>query len=311
MTSRPGNRPSRFGLWTRLAATVAAAAGATVGAVLVRPAAASASDHSTTAPSPFSPTAAALAEARHLLDDFTAPPGAIRLSGAPPGAPAAAIPPMPHRVLVSAWWRSAEPASTVIAWVDEHPEQGFALYFPDAGNGPKSVPMADFAGRPSADSPLAPDLAVSAYTLADGSTVLRVDATVAYVPARPASELLPAASKLIVVPTFPMGEKQSAPELTLTDHVQISEIAQVVDGLPKAPTGFMSCPMDDGAALALDFENAQNTTLADVVVGVSGCRRVQVSISGYDEPALVDGIEAADRIQQILGTHWDLTQSPD
>lgn len=321
MTSEPGFRPSRFGLIARLVATVAVAASATVGAVLVRSTPAAANNHGTAARP--SNAAVAAAEAQHLLDDFAAPPGSDRLAREPSGVPAstvsAATMSMPYQVSKTSWWRSAQPISNLVSWLDQHPEQGLT-----SSDGPgdgdsdgsgqgdgaagASTRTLAFSGRPTAATLDGISLTVTAYALGGDSTVLRVVAAVDYVPSRPTSEVLPAASQLIVVPTFAEGSKQTAPEVTLTDPAEIARIEQVIDDLPKAPSGVFNCPFDNGAGLALDFEDAQSTTLADVVIGVMGCQRVQVSINGYNEPALSGGLQAAAQIQAILGTRWALIQ---
>lgn len=309
MTRRPGSPPSRLGLVARLAATAAVAAGATAGAVLVHWAPAHAAGQGIEAAS--STAGAAEARAQQLLDGFSAPPGASRLPGAPSNAPASANSPvtamMPYTVTKTAWWHSGQSGSALIAWIDQHPEQGLTTVYPDLQTSGVEAPSATLSGPPT---PVAPDgvtVYVTAYPLADGSTGLRVVAVVGYVPPRPTSERIPASSSLIAVPAFPLGSKESAPEVTLTDPVEIAEVENIINTLPKAPSGAF-CPFDNGAGIALDFENAQGATLADVVVGAGGCGDVQVSIAGYDEPALGGGRQAAAQIQAILGTHWDLTQ---
>lgn len=298
---------------TRLVVTVAVAAGATVGAVLVRSAPAVAHGHSTSAQSAKPSNAAvAAAAAQRLLDDFTAPPGSNRLSHKPSGVPAstisAAAMSMPYQVSKTSWWRAAQSVDDLVSWLDQHPERG--LTSADGNAETSATPRTlTFSGRPTAANLDGISLTVTAYALGDGSTVLRVVAAVDYVPSRPTSEVLPAASQLIVVPTFAVSSKQTAPEVTLTDPAEIARIEQVIDNLPKAPNGVFNCPFDNGAGLALDFEDAQNSTLADVVIGVMGCQRVQVSINGYDEPALSGGLQAAAQIQAILGTSWNLLQS--
>ena len=176
------------------------------------------------------------------------------------------------------------------------------------GDAASAAGSISFSGRPAAASLDGISLTVTAYALGRGTTVLRVVADVDYVPSRPTSEVLPAASQLIVVPTFGVDGKQPAKEVTVTDPAEIARIEQIIDDLPKAPSGVFNCPLDNGAGMALDFEDAQNTTLADVVIGVRGCQRVQVSINGYNEPQLAGGGQAATQIQAVLGTDWDLTQ---
>jgi hypothetical protein len=314
MTSRPGIRPSRLGLFARLATTMAVGAGATVGAVLV---------HSTpaaglgqVAEARPSNLALATAAAQRLLTGFAAPPGANRLAGEPSELAAStsstvsAAEPVPYQVVETSWWRSDQSADGLVDWLDQHPERGLfpSGTDPQTASAPRTVA---FSGRASEAALNSVSLTVTAYALGTDSTILRVVAAVGYVPPRPTSEVLPPAAMLIVVPTFPLGSKESAPEVTLTDAAEIARIEQVVNALPKAPAGRISCPFDNGAGMALDFEDAQNTTLADVVIGVHGCERVQVSINGYNEPALSGGQQAAAQIQAILGTHWDLTQLVD
>jgi len=308
MTSSAESRPSQLGLIARLVVTVAVAAGATVGAVLVRSTSAAANDHTEALPANV---AVATAEAQRLLDDFAAPPGSDRLSGAPSdlstSTVSAATPPMPYQVNKTSWWQAAQPISSLISWIDQNPERGLTSSGTEASATSRTL---TFSGRPTAPALDGITLTVTAYAVGDESTVLRVMATVDYVAPRPTSEVLPPASKLIVVPTFAVGSNETAPEVTLTDPARIARIEQIINALPKASTGTFRCPFDDGAGMALDFEDAQSTTLADVVIGVLGCERVQVSINGYNEPTLSGGQQAAAEIQAILGTDWDLLRLP-
>lgn len=309
MTSRAGIGPSRAGLSARLVLTVGVAAGAAVGAVLVRSAPAAATGH-TAATSP-SNLAVATAEAQRLLDRFLAPTGSNRLSGRPAGVQVspdtAGAMSMPYQVSKTSWWQATQPLSELMSWLDQHPEQGLTSVEGDAAASTGSHTIT-FSGRPAAASLDGISLTVTAYETGGDSTVLRVVANVDYVPSRPTNEVLPAASQLIVVPTFPVGSRATAPEVTLTDPGQVAQIEQIIDNLPKAPSARTACPFDNGAGMALDFEDAQSSTLADVVIGVLGCQRVQVSINGYNEPVLSGGQQAAAQIQAILGTHWDLAQ---
>ncbi|MBR7835795.1 hypothetical protein KDL01_21155 [Actinospica durhamensis] len=312
MTSRPGIRPSRFGLIARLAVTVVVAAGAMTGAVLVHSTPAVAAGHSTEATP--DPSVLAQGEASRLLAIFVPPPGADRLSGAPSGLPPSAVPAdaaMPYQVASTAWWRTTQTsAADAISWVGEHPEQGLTAVAPGAQAGSGVASSITFSGTSTDPTINGITLTVTAYPAVGGATVLSVAADVAYRPARPSTEALPPATQLIVVPTFGLNSKQSAPEVTVTDVAEIGRIEAVINGLSKAETGGISCPMDNGAGMALVFEGAQNATLADVVVSATGCGNVQVSISGYTEPTLAGGRQAAALIQRILGTNWDLSQVP-
>lgn len=312
MSSRPGIRPSRFGLIARLAVTVVVAAGAMTGAVLVHSTPAVAAGHST--PAMPDPSVLAQAEASRLLAAFVAPPGADRLSSAPSGLPAGTVPAdaaMPYQVANTAWWRTTQSsAAAAISWIADHPEHGLTALTPGAQAGSGAPATISFSGTSSDPTINGITLTVTAYSAAGGATVLSVAADVAYRPARPSTEALPAATQLIVVPTFGLNSKQSAPEATVTDAAEIDRIEAVINGLSKAGTGGISCPMDNGAGMALVFENGQNATLADVVVSVTGCGKVQVSISGYTEPTLTGGRQAAVLIQRILGTDWNLSQIP-
>lgn len=304
MTSRPGIRPSRLGLIARLAVTAAVTAGATL-AALVPPAPAAAAGHRAETAPPAGSTAQS--PARRLLDGFAVPPGAVRLPAEPSdGLAAAQLPALPASdpVAAGAFWHVPLSINALMAWFDQHPEEGL-VRIADTQSGRSGT--ITFHRTPAADAPAGADITASGSELADGSTLLRVTVAIGYVAARPAGEALPLAAKLIVVPTFPLGSDQNAPQLTITDPVRIARIEQIIDRLPKAPTGLTHCPFDDGAALALDFESAQNTTLADTVLEVAGCRRVQVSISGYDEPALSHGRQAVAQIQTVLGTRWALS----
>ncbi len=308
MTSRPGIRPSRFGLIARLAVTVVVAAGAMTGAVLVHSTPALAAGHAT--PAQPSAVTTAQAEAKTLIQDFVAPPGATRLVGAPSGLPASAVSDaatVPNVVSGEAWWRTTQDsAADLISWAAQHPEPGLTAFTPDLQISGASAPSISFSGSPTGSTIKTVSLTATAYAIT-GGVVLKLAVNVGYTPSRPTSEVLPPATQLIAVPTFAMGSKQSAPEVTVTDPAEIDQVEAVINGLSKA-SSTAYCPMDNGAGIALVFEGPQNSTLADVVVAVTGCGGGQVSIDGYTEPTLTGGRQAASLIQRILGVNWDLAQ---
>jgi hypothetical protein len=140
-----------------------------------------------------------------------------------------------------------------------------------------------------------------------GQAALRVDAQVTWVPAKPASEQVPAAAKVVTISATPgpiVGAKVPAP-VTISNVATVRRIASLVDGLPVFPPGRYSCPADLAKAVRMTFRaSAGGPPLAVVTAGLTGCQGVNVFVGGTPQPALADGAALARQVLDTTGLRW-------
>ena len=87
-------------------------------------------------------------------------------------------------------------------------------------------------------------------------TAIRVDAQVAWQPARPASEKVPAAAKAVTISMdlgLNQGGKKPPKPVTITDPAKVRALTALINGLALFPPGAFSCPADFGDDLVLTF----------------------------------------------------------
>jgi hypothetical protein len=113
----------------------------------------------------------------------------------------------------------------------------------------------------------------------NGQTAIRVDAQVTWLPARQASETVPAAATAVTLSVIPDGnlnKKPPQPE-TITSPAAVRRITAMVNSLPVFPPG-SECGGPDGsgtAALVLTFLAApKGRVLATAMVELEGCEPV-------------------------------------
>jgi len=242
-------------------------------------------------------------EATMLLHEVKVPPGSVQLTARPSDAPALEqapfLPQASTMVTRTTWWTSTLSQADTLAWMRAHPAAGLI----------PSITGTSLIGFQGNGSGVIDQITVyaEAFTLPGGKTGIQLSSVVIYQPVRPAQETIPAAAKLVATPGFPWPKSDDGAPATFTDQTEISHVAQIINALRTIPLGTYSCPNDSGGRLALDFESAGGTILAQVSLMASGCGGTLVKTHGEQQPELAGGASTIQQIQSVLGTHWQVT----
>ncbi|MBC3839307.1 hypothetical protein GXW82_01135 [Streptacidiphilus sp. 4-A2] len=107
-----------------------------------------------------------------------------------------------------------------------------------------------------------------------GRTVLRTDAVVMWLPARPAGATVPDSVTRIALVATPGGQSGPRPLRTVTlptvtDAAAIARMVKLLNGLPMAGDASVSC-FDTGASLRMSFYTGNATVPAAVVDAAAG-----------------------------------------
>ena len=239
----------------------------------------------------------AVADATAILASFAVPTGARKLSAAPSvgkgvlKAPAQ-TPGTPDLVDKAEWWIAPGAPQSVLAWEARHLSHRFSI------RGRRYQAPGATSRRPGARSSRCPaspacSTRVSWWSLVvqDGDkTAIRVDAQVAWQPARPASEKVPAAAKAVTISMdlgLNQGGRKPQKPVTITDPAKVRALTALINGLALFPPGAPDCPADFGGNLVLTFRAGPRTpALAVATVDLSGCDGVDLTIGGKSQPAL-------------------------
>jgi hypothetical protein len=245
----------------------------------------------------------AATEASTLLNAVKVPPGSVRLASQPGDAPDHGQPPAQPQtstlVTGRTWWSTPLGPSDALKWMGANPPNGLQT----SASGPSMIGFdADSSGVINQA-----DVYAETFTLPDGKTGIQLSSVVVYLPQRPAQETIPAAAKLVAVPDLPGPGGRAGASAAFTDQAEISRVAAIINALPTQPPGTYNCPADTGGGLELDFESSGGAPLAQVEIRASGCGGVLVAARGARLPGLSGGAQALQQIQDVLGTHWQLT----
>jgi hypothetical protein len=267
---------------------------------------------STRAPEPpASPAneAAARADAVALLAQVPLPPGAVRSAIEPPGGGDLLAQPglrtaTPDLIDEHAWWVVPGGIRAGMAWVRAHLPAGVTIDSSASLGGP-GVPDNEslaLAWPPVTGVLGLRWLVVRFVALPDGSCGLRADAEVVWELPRPASETIPAGARFLRVAvhgSIRSNIPHQAP-LTVTSPQAITQVRTLLNGLPVAQPGALSCPADFGIVLRLSFyARRHRSPLAVAGIDPDGCGWVSLTIRGRAQPtleglaALIPGIERA------------------
>jgi hypothetical protein len=282
-----------------------------------------------------SPRQRAEMQAAALLSAFAPPPGARRR----PAAPAVSGGVLRHPAFTSgdpdiasavSWWYVPDSAQAVLSYESAHLPRGFR----SSGQGAIGSAAAPVTpGRPvpahggqSAPRPMGSaygawletwsppsgtgELTVEVADPASGQAYVRVDADVPWQPARPAGTLLPSGIRAVVVTAVPgPNDKKKPPApVTVTDPGRVQQLVSLVNGLPLAPPGIYSCPMDDGRGVRLAFlARPGGAVLAEALAKANGCGGVALTIGRGQPTALGSGSTAAQQALTISGLPWRLS----
>jgi hypothetical protein len=263
-----------------------------------------------------SPMQIADADAASMLAAFRPPPGAEpsgqisvpALSAAPAGTTS------PDAVTRTAWWRVPGGMDAALSWVEAHASAGFTL----GGSGSSSSPGGVLLRFDVFDLPLVPNvltersLFVSVAGDGAGSTAMRVDSQVSWLPTKSPAERIPAAAKVVTITPIPgislgVGKTAAAHDrpVTIADPATVAKIAAVIDALPLMPRGIFSCPLSTGQGLLLTFRAVKGGPELAVVTGeLTGCGTVTMVVDGKRMPTLWGGKDMAKQVLKLAGIHW-------
>jgi hypothetical protein len=260
------------------------------------------------------------ADAAAILAAFVAPPGAVKLSRAPSVGNGLlkhpdGFPEVADLVDDADWWQAPGGPRVLLGWEKSHLPRQFwdTGYATQSGQDGSLSYYGDDFQLPANDVLNQRTLVVEAVDAGDGKTDFRVDAQVTWIPARPASEVVPSAARAVtlsLLPNLNVHTKLPAP-VTITDPGQVRAITALIDGLPEFPPGVYSCPADFGSALVLTFRaRPGGPALAVATVELSGCEGVDFTIGGQEQPGLggVDqGRQEAAQVLEIARLPWKIS----
>lgn len=260
-----------------------------------------------------------------MLAEFHPPPGAT-----PTGPLKVALlaqvdqPGSPDLATRTRWYRVPGRPLAVLGWVTLHCPSGMTLdgasglgWSPARCGSLRQLPTPTVPGmRPGVHFPAVwsdmlstatGELVVSAAADGPGQVAIRVDAQVMWLPAKPASERIPSAAKIVTITRLPGSEPQPAGDVpvTITDPVTVARIAAIVDGLPVYPPGIVSCPLSDGSGMRLTFQaTLSGPALAVVTAQTLGCPSVAVTIGGKPMPELGQAESLEQQVSTIANLRW-------
>ena len=252
------------------------------------------------------PRQRAISDAAAILKAFAVPPGARRLQQAPAALKA------PMTTLVStalvdnvSFWRAPGQPQAVLAWEQAHLPRRFTPG--DADFGPPSWDRT-FSLSPVPGVLNARDLVVEVTSVGNRQTAIRVDAQVSWQPARPVSERVPSAARVVTINQLasldPRAKRPHAP-VTITDLAVVRKLAALVDELQLSTIGpNASCPAFLGGGIRLTFLARAGGPLLAAVQGPASCGTVQFSVGGKRQPALQLTDAFIPQVLKLAGLHW-------
>jgi len=262
-------------------------------------------------------------DAAAILASFVIPPDATRLAHAPdvgwgvlkqdPTIGAGA----PYYVDKAGLWRVPGAPRQVLAWAAAHLPRRFS---PDGGMtvNPSSDQVAlwldTFALPPVSGVLYTRQLTIEVVDAGGGQTDLRVDALVNWLPARSASEVVPASASVVTfAEILGSSERGVTPPVpaTISSTAAVRDLVAAVDALPLAPPDYgEDCPADFGNYLIVSFlAGATGPAVAVLRADLSGCGLTYFEIDGTDQPALGTyggAHEIAAQLLKLAGLHWTL-----
>lgn len=251
-----------------------------------------------------------------MLKSFAAPPGGQQVQSAPlveagvlkhPNQ----VPGDPDLVDRAAWFTASGTPTSVLAWEKQHIPHEFTLMGNDTVGAPPLVQptTTDMYSLPPVDDVLdSRQLLVEAVRDGDG-TAIRIDAQVTWLPARTASDQVPARAKAVTItmnadPNH-RGEKLPTPT-TITDPAKVRKVTALINSLPVYTPGLRGCLPDQiGASLTLTFRaSPQGPPLAATTSQLSGCQDITLTIGGNRQPDLRGAI--GPKVLDVAALPWTI-----
>jgi hypothetical protein len=231
-----------------------------------------------------SPEQRAEADAAAILAAFVVPPGARKLPGPPTGQASqmkhiTGSSGSPNWIDKTGFWQVKGDPRQVLTWTAghvgrSHTDGGLITSLPVQGS-PETVWERDYALPPVTAVEDTRELTVEVADAGSGQTAIRVDAQVTWLPARQASETVPAAATAIALSVFPNGNKEPPRPVTITRPEAVRRIVAMVNALPVFPPGPRECGFSQGTELVLTFLAApRGRVLATALVQTGYCEEV-------------------------------------
>jgi hypothetical protein len=235
-----------------------------------------------------SPKQRAEADAAAILAAFVAPPGARKLPGAPPGQAnelktIAGSSASPNWIDKADFWQVKGDPQQVLAWTASHvgrshTDLGLITNLPVSGR-PETVWERDYVLPPVPAVEDSRELTVEVADAGSGQTAVRVDAQVTWLPARQASEMVPAAATAVTLSVIGNPDKKPPKPVTITNPAAVRRITAMVNSLPTFPPGPRECGFNKGTELILSFlEAPQGRVLATALVQTGYCEEVLFTV---------------------------------
>jgi hypothetical protein len=324
----------------RLAGTLFAAALALAGCAVAHSPATTASHAATTAHpaavTALPPRQRAEADAAAILAAFVIPPGARKLPGPPSGQAnqlknIAGSSASPNWIDKAGFWQVKGDPRQVLAWTASHVGRthttgGLITNLPTPGT-PETVWELDYALPPVPAVEDTRELSVEVADAGGGQTAIRVDAQVTWLPAREASQMVPAAATAVAMSVIPdpnLNRKPPPRPVTITSPEAVRRITALVNSLPVFPPGPRECGLGRGEvmALVLTFLSApQRRVLATAYVSTEGCQPAFFAVGSqkitndtrtWNAPGVTElgepyrGRALASTILKTAGSKWKL-----
>ena len=265
----------------------------------------------------LAPRQRAVADATAILASFAVPTGARKLSAAPSvgkGVLKASAQTLgtPDLVDKAEWWIAPGAPQGVLAWEARHLPRRFS----STGGGTTygrniATTWSQVFSLPGIHGVLDSRELVVLVVQDGDKTAIRVDAQVAWQPARPATEKVPAAAKAVTIsidPGLNQGGRKPQKPVTITDPAKVRALTALINGLALFPPGVFDCPRDFGGNLVLTFRAGPRTpALAVATVDLSGCDGVDLTIGGKPQPTLAGpGTDSGPQILRLAGLSWKI-----
>jgi hypothetical protein len=252
------------------------------------------------------PKQRAAADAKAILGEFAAPPGAVRLAKQPalPGGwgeyPVMSLNSTAQADAVG-YWQVSGAAPALLAWEKAHISRSFSqqdvIIGPPSWNTVYSLPAVPGA-LPTRE------MNVQVYDVGGGVTVILADAMVSWQPPRPASEVIRASVTAATIAASGPWQGNPGP-VTITSAPVVRRLAALVNGLPVSTAGEdVPCPM--GVGFMLTFRGAAGGPAVAVADGPAECGVVHLTLNGKDEPDLQPAGSYRATVLKITGLRWKL-----
>ena len=262
----------------------------------------------------LTPQQRADADAAGIIKSFAVPPGGRQVQS-PPLANAGVlkhpnqVPDDPDLVDQAAWFTAPGAPASVLAWEKQHIPAEFTLMGNSTiGTPPLTEPaITDMYSLPPVDDVLdSRQLLVEAVRDGD-NTAIRIDAQVTWLPARTASDQVPAQAKAVTI-TMNLdpnkGSGKPPKPATITDPAKVRKLAALINSLPVYTPGLRGClPYQIGASLTLTFRaSPQGPPLAAATSQLSSCQDITLTIGGKPQPDLRGAI--GPKVLQVAALPW-------